>query len=55
MSELGVNKVILIGRSGGDAALKFHPGQQAGGEFLVGRERVVHEPGRRKEGPRGVV
>ncbi len=39
MSELGVNKVMLIGRSGGDTELKF----SAGGKPVASFSLAVNE------------
>jgi single-strand DNA-binding protein len=46
MSELGVNKVNLIGRSGVDAALKFTQGGKPEGNF----SRVVNESFKSRDG-----
>jgi len=43
--ELGVNKVVLIGRSGGNAELKFTAGGKPC-QLLARCQRVVQEPGR---------
>ena len=50
MSELGVNKVILIGRSGGDAALKFtQAGKPVANFSLAVNESFKSRDGEKKD------
>ncbi len=50
MSELGVNKVILIGRSGGDATLKFtQAGKPVANFSLAVNESFKTRDGERKD------
>ena len=46
MSELGVNKVVLIGRSGGDAELRY----TAGGKPVANFSLAVNESFRSRDG-----
>ena len=48
MSELGVNKVVLLGRSGGDAELKFTSGGKPVANFSV----AVNESFKNRDGDR---
>lgn len=46
MSELGVNKIVLIGRSGGDAELKF----TAGGKPVANFSLAINESFKSRDG-----
>ena len=46
MSELGVNRIVLIGRSGGDADLKF----TAGGKPVASSSLAVNESFKTRDG-----
>jgi single-strand DNA-binding protein len=50
MSEIGVNKVILIGRSGGDASLKFtQAGKPVANFSLAVNESFKSRDGEKKD------
>jgi len=54
MSEIGVNKAILIGRTGADTDVKYTAGGKAVANFSLAINESFKKKRRRIKGPRAV-
>ena len=54
MPEIGLNKVILVGRTGADAEIKYTVGGKAVADFSLAIKRNLQKRRWRAEGPRPV-